>query len=685
MDLARCFNPESIAVVGGREAERVVQQCQKMGFKGAIWPVNPNRNQLAHVDCYASIADLPGPPDIAFVAIPAASTVDCVSELAAMGAGGVICYASGFQEVGASDLHDRLLNAAGEMPVIGPNCYGFINAMSGAALWPDQHGLRSCQQGVAIFSSSGNVSVNFTMQQRGLSIALIVTVGNQAMVGIEHCIDAVLDDSRITAIGIHIEGLKDLTLFIALAGKAAKKGKPVIALKTGRSNIGARITLSHTATLAGESGLYDSLFQRTGVGQVQNIEAFLEALKLVSIVGPLQGNKIASMSCSGGEASLIADLAESRVITFPPLEAEHRKRVQQTLNAFVNVDNPLDYHTFIWGDRERMFNTFAAMLQGDFDLTLLILDYPCVNDCDMSEWIVAGEAFADACVASGKKGAVVCTMAENMTSEVRHALIAAGIAPMMGISSTLDAIEASIRVCRYFDPVPEAYPVENESQLPDHVYIAEHVAKEYLKEYGLTVARGVVVDNVMAATQTAEEFGFPVVLKVSGSHVAHKSDIGGVVLNVQSVEEVALHGERLFNITSEIIVEEMLQDGVAEILLGVSYDSDFGHYIVIGFGGTLVELVGDRQVLLLPVSDAQILAAVEKLRVNALLLGYRGKPAGDVDAVVRCVHHLVSFVEAHRMQLVEADINPLIVGPEGCGAVVADALLVLRSTEDQTF
>ena len=220
--LRRCLNPRSIAVIGGREAEKVVQQCLKLGFDGEIWAVNPARDDLAGVPCFRDIQQFPEAPDVAFIAIPALATIDAVEQLSAMGAGGAICYASGFREVGAVDRHQKLLDAAVDMPVIGPNCYGYINPLCGAALWPDQHGLTPVSSGVAIFSSSGNVSVNMTMQQRSLSVALIVTVGNQAMVGIEHCPEAVLEDDRITAIGLHIEGLNNLPLFTELAQRAVQ-------------------------------------------------------------------------------------------------------------------------------------------------------------------------------------------------------------------------------------------------------------------------------------------------------------------------------------------------------------------------------------------------------------------------------------------------------------------------------
>ena len=450
--LARCLNPQSIAVVGGKEAGRVIEQCRKFGFEGAIYPVNPSRDQLCGIPCLQQVEDLPLPPDVAFVAVPAEPSIDLIARLSAIGTGGVICYASGFGETGHQDRHQRLLASAGDMPVIGPNCYGYINTAVGAALWPDQHGLQRLPDfvntqergGIAIFSSSGNVSINISMQQRSLPIALLVTVGNQAMIGMEECLEAALEDPRITAVGLHIEGLRSLARFAELAERAWQLGKTIVALKTGRTETGAKITLSHTATLAGAAAVYDALLARLGIAVVDDIEVFLETLKLASVHGSNLGPRISSMSCSGGEASLIADLAEDTGLVFPSLQPDHTEQVRETLNEYVAVDNPLDYHTFIWGDETRLERTFRAMLEGEFDLTLLILDYPFVNDCDMSEWVDAGNAFVRACKDAGKRGAVVCLMSENMPESVRLALLNEGVAPLQGLRQAVASIAALV-------------------------------------------------------------------------------------------------------------------------------------------------------------------------------------------------------------------------------------------------
>lgn len=684
--LRRCLFPDSIAVVGGREVERVVFQCRKMGYGGDIRVVNPRRSELAGLPCLPDIESLPAAPDAAFVAIPADPSIDAIGQLAAMGTGGTVCYASGFREVGATDRHRRLLDAAGGMPVIGPNCYGFVNAINGAVLWPDQHGMDRCDAGVAIFSASGNISINMTMQQRGLPLALMVSIGNQAVVGVEELLQAVLEDDRVTAVGLLIEGLRDLPGFVEVAGRAAEANKPVVVLKNGRSAAGAHIAMSHTATLAGESGLYDALFRRLGVAQTRDLETFLEALKLLSVCGPIRGNRIASMSCSGGEASMVADQSEGYGLVFPPLLPAHRATVADTLNEYVHVDNPLDYHTFIWGDPAALEATFLAMLRGGFDLTLLVLDYPVTNDCDATEWVEAGRAFASAVGRSGHPGAVVVSMAENVTAGIIRELADHGIAVLMGIPQALGAVAAASSVGRLRGPLPRLPSSAGRRHVeadPVPETCGEFRAKGLLAESGFRTPRGALAADIEEATARARAIGFPVVMKISGDGIAHKSELGGVRTGIRNAQEVRETARTLLAMGHRILVEEMVGEGVAELLLGVARDPQFGHYFLIGIGGTLVELLADRAVLLPPLSADGVREALLSLKAAPLLQGFRGGPPADIDAVVEAMMSLEAFVDAHRDRLLEVDINPLIVHPPGAGATVADALIVFSRPVDR--
>ncbi|WP_341368611.1 CoA-binding protein [Yoonia sp. BS5-3] len=303
--LDRLLRPKSILVVGGGTWGRdMLLQCQKIGFAGGLWVVHPTKDKIAGLRPFRSLAELPGVPDAVFVGVNRKATIDVVRDLAGMGAGGAICFASGFREAAGEDaggahLQAELLAAAGDMPIIGPNCYGLLNYVDGATLWPDQHGGVRVDKGVALITQSSNIAINLTMQKRGLPIAYVVTVGNQAQTGFAEIGMALLDDPNVTALGLHIEGVGDLRAFEKLAAMAREKGKPIVALKVGTSQQARTAAVSHTASLAGSDAGARALFARLGIGQATSLSGLLEALKLLHVCGPLPSAQIASMSCSG--------------------------------------------------------------------------------------------------------------------------------------------------------------------------------------------------------------------------------------------------------------------------------------------------------------------------------------------------------------------------------------------------
>ncbi len=540
----RLLRPKTIAVIGGRQAEIVAQNCDRLGFEGTIWPVNGKREQIAGRQCFKHLEDLPEAPDAAIIVIPAEPTIEAVTLLAEMGAGGVVCFASGFREIGGAGIErqGRLENAAGAMPMMGPNCHGFINYLDGAALWPDQHGGARVERGVALITQSGNMALNLSMQQRSLELAYMVTLGNQAAIGISESIEALAADERVTAIGLHVEGLSDIGAFEHAAAAARAAGIPMVALKTGRSIKGAEIAMSHTASLAGPDGLYDALFERLGVARVHTIPELLECLKLLSVVGPLPDNRVCSMSCSGGEATLMADLAEGRAVDFPPMAPDHRERVAATLNELVSVSNPLDYHTFIWGQEDQITATFTAMMSGGYDLSMVVLDFPRRDRCDDEDWWSTVNGIVNAAQATGGRAAVLASMQECLPEDVGAHLTTHGVAPMMGMAETLTAIEAAVRIGRARDndeppallhPAP---PAHGGSRVYD-----EWESKRMLAAHGLTIPQGALVTSATEAVAAAEALGYPVAIKAVSAEIAHKTEAGAVALNLIDADAVELH------------------------------------------------------------------------------------------------------------------------------------------------
>lgn len=685
MRLQRLLHPRSIAFVGGSECAIAIERTRALGFEGRIWAVNPRRPQLGGVPTVASVADIDGSPDAAFVALPRALTPDAVAALRALGCGGAVIYAAGFAETGDLDRQRSLLEAAAGMPLLGPNCYGFINTTARVALWPDEHALSPVERGVALVTQSGNIGCNLTMMQRGLPIATLLTLGNQADVDIAAAVDAFAQDPRITAIGLHIEGLRDPQAFAAAAARAQGAGKPVVALKTGRSPQGARIALSHTASMAGEDHICAALFERYGVARVPTLSALVETLKLLHFGGPITGRRLVSLSCSGGEAALVADLAPAHGLFFPPFSEVAACSVAATLSDLVHIDNPLDYHTFIWNQREALENTFAAALAGGFDAALLILDTPTHPAMKPDSWLVTARAWAAAQRRVGARAVVVATLPEGMPARLADELGAAGIAPLIGIEDALGALAAAAAIGeRYARPVAALpWPTGPTSRaMPDNDVnavtvgrvVRESEAKALLARYGLVVP--VAVECALAdAPQVAARIGFPVVIKISNETIAHKSDVGGVALGLRSPDEVAVAVTGMAALGDRVLVEQMVGGAVAELIVGVVRDPQFGFALLIGAGGVLAELITDSVTLLLPTTREDIERALRTLRVWTLIAGHRGRK-GDPDSVLRAIEAIAAFAAAHRDDLLELDVNPLLVLPDR--AVAVDALIKTR-------
>ena len=343
--LERLLRPNSIAVFGGSWAAGVVEQCRRFGYSGDIWPVHRTRVEIGGVRCFRSLDELPGPPDACFVGVNRESTVQIVRELSGAGAGGAVCFASGFAETDEEGgkgrrLQAELIEAASDMPILGPNCYGFVNYLDGSLLWPDQHGGVRCGTGVGIVMQSSNIAINVTMQRRGLPVGCIVAAGNQAQTSQARIAVELLEDPRITAIGLYVEGFGDVDEYVRLAQRARDLNKPIVAVKSGRTEKSRLASVSHTAAIVGSDKGADALFSRLGIARVDGIPQLLETLKLLHGGGPLRGRSLGSLSCSGGEAALIADAAAKRRVRFDDLGRAQEAALGRALGPLVHISQP---------------------------------------------------------------------------------------------------------------------------------------------------------------------------------------------------------------------------------------------------------------------------------------------------------------------------------------------------------
>ncbi|WP_020593247.1 acetate--CoA ligase family protein [Kiloniella laminariae] len=684
-NIRRLLSPKSIAVVGGREAAEVIRQCRLMGYTGDIWPVNPKRATLGDLPCFADVASLPAAPDAAFIAIPRGPAVETIAQLADRGAGGAVCYASGFSETAdGQPYHEALLAKAGDLAVVGPNCYGLLNYLDGAALWPDQHGGEKIERGVAIISQSGNIGISLTMQERSLPLSYMISVGNQTILSFSDYIEALCEDERVTAIGLHVEGIDDIPAFCRAVEKARQKKVPVIVLKAGGSEIGAQLTMSHTSSLAGSDTLYSTLFNRIAVARVFTLSELIETLKFLHVAGPAKGTNIASLSCSGGEAALMADLGSKLDLQFGVIPEQQKAELETQMGEKVTVSNPFDYHTYIWGDLEEKSACFTRVMQGGYDVTLLVLDYPKAKLGGAPDWDKALQAMIAAQETSGGQAAVISTLPENLPEHARALLLEKGVVPLQGLEDGLKAIKSAAWIGRRWQEISSknrSTSLRRCPQLEGEVTMLDEArAKSLLSGYGLKVPNSKTV-AINEAGRAAEEIGFPVVVKAVSANLAHKTEAGGVALNLTSVASVQAAAVGMAQLSDRVLVEQMITDSVAEIIIGVTRDTQFGLSLVIGTGGVLVELIKDSCALLLPASRDDIDAALRSLKLFPLIDGYRGKTRGDITALLDAVEAVARFVVENDNNLAELDINPVMVLPEGRGVIVADAMIRMVERE----
>jgi acetate---CoA ligase (ADP-forming) len=674
MSLSRLIFPTSIAFIGGNECAIAIQRCREFGFEGNIHAVHPKRDEISGIRTVKSVDDIKNPIDAAFIAVKREATIDIVRQLRAKNCGGAVVYASGFAETGDDHLQRELLAVADSMPLLGPNCYGFVNGLGRAALWPDEHGIRPLDCGIAIITQSGNIACNMTFTRRALPLAAVFAIGNQADVDMARMVEFLSADNRITAIGLHVEGLNDLPAFAAACEAARIRKKPIVVLKTGKSEQGASVAMSHTSSLAGADSLYDALFKRHGVARCHSITSFVETLKFLHL-GATRGAKLISISCSGGEAALVADLAMKRDVSFPNFDTATAQRVRSTLSELVTVSNPLDYHTFIWNQMDKQTATFSAALSGGFDVGMLILDTPPppMND---EAWYVAARAFKQAAIDTGTRAAVVATLPECMPLDLAEELLAAGVAPMLGLDDALTAFEnaAKVGAAQVSTKTRPKLSVIPRPAIVVGMMLTEHSYKKWLSEFGLPVPRGEEC-KPDEAVRVARKIGFPVVAKVSSPLLAHKTEIGGVKINLNSSKDVKSAVAGFGKKTKYVLIEEMITGAIAELIIGVTRDPQFGLGLVVGAGGIFTELLQDSATLLLPTNRNEIETALQSLRVWKLVKGFRGK-SGDAEAVINAVEAITRFAEFHADTLEELDVNPLLVLPDRVVAV--DALVKMR-------
>ncbi|MBR0655479.1 acetate--CoA ligase family protein [Plastoroseomonas arctica] len=682
------LRPRSVAVIGasadaGKMTGRPVGYLQKYGFSGAIWPVNPRVEMIAGLPCYRDVASLPGAPDAAIVLLGPDRAEAAVRDLAAKGCQAAIVLASGYGEANEDGARrqEALKEAAGAMRLLGPNTIGLVNLTDGIMLSATGAlEVADLPAGrISVVSQSGGIlgSLLSRAADRGIGFAKLVSTGNEADLDSSDLIAELVEDEATDVIAVYMEGLRRPEAFKRAARRAAELGKPIVVYKVGRSESGARAATSHTGALAGADRVYDALFRQFGVIRAETFNDLLDIPAALVAGRRMHGNRVAILTSTGGAGTLLADNCGLAGIEVPAPDAVTTDRLATLLNEDPSAigRNPVD--VTLAGLRTDLFRgSIAALLDSPgYDAVVVVIGSSALATPD----IVAGAI--EECQALSDKPvlAYVSPHAPHIVRLLNGKSIPAFATPE-SCASVLRALRRAV--------LPEvAAPVEFDpavlAGLPSG-NLNEAESKALFARFGVPVTREHVAGDANAAEAAARQLGGEVVLKILSRDIAHKSDLGGVKVGL-SAEQVpqacATMLERLkasgAPAPEGFLVQERIRGGV-EMILGFHRDPQLGPVILLGSGGVAAELFQDTTLRLLPIARTDAEAMVGELKAARLLRGYRGAPAADVPALVDAIMSFAAMAGAAGERLLEAEINPLFVLPDGHGVRAADGLAVLR-------
>ncbi len=692
-NFSRLLAPRHIAFMGGAYAESTLRNIRRHGFAGEVYVVNARRDEIGGYRCYRSLSDLPVSPDATYLGVNADVTIGALEELNRLKAGGVICYASGFSEIGqaGAERNRRLIAAAGDMAVVGPNCYGLVNYVNHASMWPSGYQPLTTRRGAAVVGQSGNVCIHLTSNQRSVPFSYLISAGNQAVLGFEDYIDYLTDDPNVTCIGLFMEGIRDVPAFSQACLRAREKGMPIIVCRSGRSELGATMAASHTSSLAGQNEYYDALFARLGVIATDTVPQFLEMLKIASVTSPLTGPRIAVFSSSGGDNGLAADYCSFAGLALPQPSKRQVDAIKPLLPDFGHVSNPLDFTAGYWGNEELLTPMFTTMLEGDYDSGLMVMDHPSPKVAeDAGEPILAMiRALAAAGRATGKPVFMGSVNPESIPENVRVWMLDLGVVPLQGLHDAATVIAlwagycAILRQDRALDrPLSDLVPYPTVAAQGQGRTVDEAESKRRLSACGLAVPEGRVLTraDLDALPETLEA---SVVLKVLHEELPHKTEVGGVALDLRRRADLQAAADRMAEtvrhhapgiVLERYLMEPMQAAPLAELIVGVKRDPLFGMVLVIGAGGIFVELLKDARPLLLPTSRGEVETALRSLKTFPLLDGFRGRSRAALEPVIDAILAIAAYAGEARETLLELDVNPLMVYDNA--AVAVDALIV---------
>lgn len=687
------FRPRSVAIFGAsddprRISGRPLRYLMEGGFKGEIYPINPNRETVQGLKAYASLAAVPQTPDVALIAVPASLTEQAVRDCVAKGVKGAVIFSAGYAENGEEGLalQQRVADAAraGGLRLLGPNCLGVFNPQIGFygtfTQSLDKEMPSPGPLGIVSQSGAYGSHIAYLARQRGMGINYWITTGNEADVDVSESLEWMAGQDDIKVIMAYVEGIRDGERFRRALALARRNRKPVVMLKVGRSEIGAKAASSHTASLAGSDAIYDALFRQYGVFRAETTDEQLDvAYACMRGLFP-NGNKLGVVTLSGGAGVLISDAAEKHGLDVAPMPHEAQETLQALL-PFATVTNPVDTTAQALNDMNLLAKNIEVMLdQGGYD-ALIGFFSTVPNTRTLSGPL--REAIEIGCARFPDRLIALEMVADK---EVVRAYEKAGFLVFEDAARAVAALAALTRFAKAFAREDGAGTDIASSAPIGGGPLSEVKAKQLLGASGVPFLEEKLVTDPEAACNAADTIGYPVVMKIVSPDIEHKTEIGGVIVGVQDRAAVEIAFRKLLERAAQhrpdaaiegVLVAPMARNGV-EVIVGVSRDPVFGPAVMFGLGGVHVEVLKDVTFRLAPFEIAEAHAMIDEIRGRAMLSGVRGAAPSDIDALANLLVDVSRFSAAHRDDIESIDLNPVIVLPENEGVVALDALVVPR-------
>jgi acetate---CoA ligase (ADP-forming) len=710
-NLEMLFKPKSIALVGisprNNRATLAYKNLVEMGYKGDIYFVNAKYKEVHGQTCYSSISEIPGEIDAVYVSIPGDYVLSTLKEAVSKGAKGAVVISSGFGEgegIGKEKTEElvRFSNESG-LAVVGPNCLGLISSANNFSAYgfffPE--GLKKGNVG-GVFQSGGLMhAIAGELGSRGVGISTFVSSGNEMVLNSGHYIEYLAKDPNTDVIMAFIEGIKDPEKFIKAAEIAYKNKKPIILVKVGKSEKAAQAAVAHTGSMTGSDNVVETMFKQKGIIRVSDIDELIETVILFSKFSKgfnPKGEGVAMTTTSGGEAGMYADLGEEIGIYFTEFKEYTKSKLKNLLPEFGALGNPLDTTGNAALDKNLYSSCLNAIAEDEavdiIGVSQMDITESALNNNKATQVIV--ESIQDCYKKYNKPVFLFTPNAGGADKKVGEMLLNKGIPLLTGAVPTFKAIRNLIKYSRFMqkqENSPKNLLINTNKKgnllVNKTGVLTERESQLILAEYGLKFPKKTLTQSSDEAIRISENIGYPVVLKVESADIPHKSDAGGVKLNLKSPDEVKKAFDDIMTSVSMkhpdatingVVVEEMVSDGV-EVILGAKVDPMFGPVVMVGSGGVLVELLQDVSLRIAPISSIEAEEMIAETKLSKLLSGYRGRVEADKEALIDALVKLSLFVSDYKDYLKEVEINPLLVLPKGQGYRAVDGLVVLNDKQ----